>query len=94
MSAKSEIEKYLHENKDSWHFSAQLTRMTFKNDDKTTADPKAISNRLQELQRESAIFVRYEGVKRASKYRWIPLDWRARYIPSHTHGIDGQWAKV
>lgn len=91
MSAKSEIEQYLASNKDEWHFSAQLTRMTFQNDDKTNADPKAISNRLQELQRESVIFVRYEGKKRTSKYRWIPPDWRERYIPSHTHGVDGAW---
>jgi len=93
MSAKSEIEKYLQDHKDDWHFSAQLTRMVFKNSDGTSADPKAISNRLQELQRESHIFVRYEGAKRTSKYRWIPPDWRDRYIPSHTHGVDGQWRK-
>ena len=94
MSAELEIEKCLRDNKTSWHPSAILTRMEFKNDDGTTANPKSISRRLQEMQDDCIIAVKYDGRKRTSSYRWIPPNWRHRYIPSHAQGVDGGWEKV
>ena len=91
MSVENNIELYLKENKDSWHSGAALCRMEFKNDDKTTAAPKSISRRLQEMQEESVIAVRYAGVKRTSEYRWIPYHLRVRYIPSNSQGVNGSW---
>ena len=91
MSAEVEIERYLRDNKDSWFPAAALCRMEFRNDDKTTAAPKSVSRRLQEMQEESVIAVRYVGVKRTSEYRWIPYHLRARYIPSSLQGVNGSW---
>lgn len=94
MSVESKLEAYCKAYDKAFHSSAELMRMVWHNDDGTLANAKSISRRLQELQNDSVLCVRYSGAKRTSEYRWIPLEWRARYIPSHAQGVNGTWKKA
>lgn len=94
MSVEKHLEEYLRHHKDSWHPSGTLQRIEWRNNDSTLAVPRSIVRRLQEMQNEHVIAVRFTGRKRTPEYRWIPFEWRGRYIPSHSQGLDGAWKQV
>ena len=91
MSVEKQVETYCQKNPEVWHASGGLQRIEWKNSDGTLATPRSIVRRLQEMQNESVLAVRYVGRKHTPEYRWIPREWRARYVPSHSQGNDGKW---
>lgn len=79
MTAEKQIEAYCKENADVWHPAGRLQRMEWKNEDGTTAIPKSISRRLQELENKRVLAVRHTGAKNTAEYRYVPGGDRSRY---------------
>lgn len=84
MSAQCKILSYIEANPNEWHTSGQLQFMDFKNEDGTRALPRTIVRRLQNLEENSFIAVTYKNKR--TQYRFIPKEWRDRYIPVSLRG--------
>ena len=76
------ILKYIADHPKEWHHSAQLERMTFqyhRRDKLVNAKPGTIGRTLRLLEEKRLIAVTYPNG--TAQYRYIPKDWRAKYIP-------------
>lgn len=81
MNAQDQVLAYIRKHSNEWHPSAMLQRMIWKNRRGTTASPRSIVRRLEELENERLIAVGYEGVN--AKYRFIPPRYRENYKRSN-----------
>lgn len=79
-SARENIREYIKREYPNWIHSGELQRMIFKNRDGTTAMPKIVVRRVQELENERDIAVKYENG--SSLYKFIPPVVRRYYITS------------
>jgi len=79
-SVENQIIKYCADFKDSWHASGSLQRVEWRNKDNSLATPRSVVRRLQELENAKILAVQHQGKKGTAEYRYIPLDWRHKYV--------------
>jgi len=80
MSVEHQIEQYCEKYKDAWHASGSLQRMEWRNDDGSLSVPRTIVRRLQNLENKKILAVQHTGKKQTAEYRFIPHDWRTKYV--------------
>ena len=86
MSLYDQLKRYFEQYNELWHNKAAITRIEWKNaKDKTTYSPENVGRRLRDLEQDHIICVRYDKHLNA-EYRFIPVEWRDRYIDANARG--------